>query len=462
MRNKIIGERKKLQFDRGKAAVVVVLFLMLTMAISLVVLPIANAGFNDPTATAIAAGMTWPPPGAANAELNASATRLLLWYRYQDKIPTWTYGVFSPNPVGVNQRFTIVMFNPQVPTDSAATNDIRYEYTITITKPDGKTETLPSSGTFVSDPTGSGYTDYTPDQVGNYSVTIKFNKLFYRWYGSTAQRDYYGVTLLESARTYTVVVQEEQVEPVAVTVYPLPTEYWTRPIEGQNQEWGRVSSNWLNNAKDRDFGSGQNRFQTEGIAPNSAHILWTKPTEDGGVVGGYGNFSDPGEVFNAGHQYQTRFTNQIIMHGRLYYEVPLTFAGGGGGWMCVDLRTGEDLWGGPRNFGTALSTVEFGGMVFTMVGSISPSFGYYYDWDDMNQHGIVNPGWMFTSNFAQSIHPRYGIMGQLNLTSVPSGFEVSGPKGEVLRYVMQNAGNSTNPDWRLLQWNSSRVFPTQS
>jgi outer membrane protein assembly factor BamB len=349
---------------------------------------------------------------------------------------------------------TIVMFNPQVPHASAAANDIRYEYSIDIVKPDEETERIPASGTIVSDSTGAAYATFTPEQTGDYSITITFHELFYRWSDTSAMREFYGVTLLESTRTYTLVVQDEQVEPAATIVYPLPTEYWTRPIEGQNNEWGQVSSNWLNNAKDRDYGGSQNRWQTEGVAPNTGHILWTKPTEDGGVVGGDDYFSDPGEVFNAGHQYQTRFTNQIIMHGRLYYEVPVTFSGGGGGWMCVDLRTGEDLWGGPRDFGTTM--VQWG--PWTFYQSISPSFGYYYDWDDMNQHGIVNPSWMFTSNFGMSIHPRYGTVGQLNLTDVPSGTEVIGPKGEVLRYVMQNAGTSSDPDWRLLQWNSSRVF----
>ncbi len=392
--------------------------------------------------TNIPEGMYWDLP------VEPSSIRLLLWERYADEIPTYVYGVLAPNPVGVGQLMTIVMFNPQVPYGSADANDVRYEYSVDIVDPDGDTLRIPSSGTITSDSTGTSYTTFTPSKVGNHSVTVTFHELFYDW-SAGSQANYYGVTLLESTATYTLVVQEEQVEPAAVTIYPLPTEYWTRPIEGQNQEWGRVSSNWLNNEKDRDFGSGQNRFQTEGVAPNSAHILWTKATEDGGVVCGYDYFSVPGEVFNAGHQYQTRFTNQIIMHGRLYYEIPITWSGGNGGWMCVDLRTGEELWG-PIPFGVSGS------------GMSDPSFGYYYDWDDMNQHGITNPSWIFTNNFGASIHPRYGTYDQLRLEDVPSGTEVIGPKGEVLRYVMRNEGTSQNPDWRLLQWNSSRVFTSQT
>ena len=41
--------------------------------------------------------------------------------------------------------------------------------------------------------------------------------------------------------------------------------------------------------------------------------------------------------------------------------------------------------------------------------SAIPSFGYVYDWDDMNQHGVVEPSWLFSDNFGLAIHPRLGI-----------------------------------------------------
>ena len=83
---------------------------------------------------------------------------------------------------------------------------------------------------------------------------------------------------------------------------------------------------------DRNNGSTDNRIQTQGTGPNSGHILWTKPTEDGGVVGGDDFYSKPGEIFNAGHQYQTRYAGtQIIMGGRLIYQEPIAWAGTAGG-----------------------------------------------------------------------------------------------------------------------------------
>jgi hypothetical protein len=445
----IFKEKRKMQKNKILATIVAII-LISSMAISLSAQSTASGevingiNYNDATATAIKAGMHW------DLNANASSTRFTLWERYQDRIPTWVYAIVSPNPVGVGQEFTMVIYNPQLPYQSSEGNDIRYKYHVDITKPDGTVERLPSSGSLTSDSTGTTYTKYTPDSVGNYSVMVVFEELYWRWSTSGAGRDYYGVTLLSSNRTYSVTVQQDPVTPNAVINYPLPTEYWSRPIESQNTAWGAVSSNWLNNAKDRDYGSTDNRVQTEGSAPNSGHILWTKPTEDGGMVGGDDYFSTAGETFNAGHQYQTRFSDrQIIMHGRLYYQEPIAWAGSGGDWVCVDLKTGQEIW---RN-----KTMAY-----------TPSFGYYYDLDDMNQHGVVNPGWII-SEYTQNgnrmwafIHPRYGTTIPLNVTDVPAGTMEIGPKGEVLKYIIQNEGTSTNQKWRLYEWNSSNVFTSQN
>ena len=431
---------------KGKTmAIAISLLLVLSIFVSIVSIPSVKAGFDDRTAAAVAAGMHWPPPGAQYADLNASDTRLLLWERFHDEIPTFTAGVLAPYPVvGNGQEVSIIFYNFMQPPDASFTNDIRYTYTLTLTKPNGEVEKLPSSGVFTSDSTGSTYTLWTVDQTGNWTVKVDFLEMFYRWYDSSTQRDYYGTTFKGSSKTYTMTVVNELVIPVtAPNTQALPTEYWTRPIDGQNTPWYAVASNWLNNAKDRDNGGGQNRYQPDGIGPDSPHIVWTKTTEDGGLVGG-ANFSTPGETFNSGHQYQTRFTNQIIMWGRLYYQESWEFAGGGGDWVCVDLKTGEEVWRAPK-------------------GTISsPSFGYYYDWDTQNDHGIMTPGWLFSNNFGTQIQPRYGYETDLDITNVPSGWEMMGNQGEVLRLAMINAGNTTNPNYYLAQWNSSRVFTRQT
>ena len=49
-----------------------------------------------------------------------------------------------------------------------------------------------------------------------------------------------------------------------------------------------------------------------------------------------------------------------------------------------------------------------------------------------------------------------------NVTGVPSGTEAIGPAGEILRYTITNIGNTTDPNWRLTEWNSSKCFQAQT
>src|SRR3989339_256325 len=386
---------------RNKTNALIATFLVATIVFTM--FATVNA-WNSATQAAVNAGMKWDFPNAANYD--ASATRLTIWARYQDRVPTRTYNVLAPTPVGVGQLFTVVYYQPIVPPGALLGNDIRYQYYNVITKPDGTTERRPATGTETSDPTGTNYFEYTPSQLGNYSVKTVFVEQQYLWYGSATERNFYGITLLESSYTSTVTVQEERVVPRGFTTTPLPTEYWTRPIEGQNTEWYRVASNWYSNVRDESNGGPNNRFQPDGTAPNSPHILWTSKTEDGGLIGG-ANFSTPGEVFNAGHQYQPRFQNQIIMYGRLYYSPNLYWGGSSELVRAVDLRTGEMLWE-KNTSGTGV-----------------PSFGYYYDFDSPNQHGVTAPGWLFSvqsSGFGQAgvinwtgYHPARGDVSALKL-----------------------------------------------
>ncbi len=440
-------------------ASIIAIILVTSMAISIGSIETTNAyTYNDATQTAIDQGMHW-----VGMSSSASANRLLLWSRFHDNIPTWTFGVASPNPVGVGQTFNLIMMNPQVPPNALLGNNIRYQFHTVITRPDGTTETLPASGqtagnvgggeggisgnVFVSDSTGSTYTAITPDQVGNYSITVFFHQLYYGWNSTTGgSNDYYGTTFLASNYTFTVQVQQD---PVSINGLPLiqsePTEYWTRPIEGQNDQWYTVSSNWLNNAHDADNGGTENRYQPDGIAPNSPHILWTRPTEDNGILGGTNDGrTGSGNAFNAGSQYQPRFNNPIIMYGRLYYTPNTVYSGTSQLLDCVDLKTGELIY--------EIDTTELTGR------SNVPTFGYYYSDDNPNEHGIANPGWLFTNNYAIGYQPERGFP-YLNVTGVPNGFEVQGYAGENLRYVLSG---STTTGYALGQWNSSQAISSRN
>jgi outer membrane protein assembly factor BamB len=481
-----------MQIKNKTMAFVITAILVISMAVSIGGLATVKAtgpnpipghptdSYDTATATAISQGMYW-----TGMDANASATRLLLWSRFGDQIPTHVFIVTAPNPIGIGQQDNIVMFNPQVPPNAGLTNTIRYQFTFTVVKPDGTTATYPTSAppsystwsqnsvqqvngkyVFQSDSTGSTYMTYTPDTVGNYTFTVTVLKLQYLW-NSTVQsgsNDYYGTVFQASNYTTTLNVQQDPVSLTGLTApayNPVPTEFWTRPIEQENTLWATVASNYLHNNHDYNNGGGQNAYQPDGTAPTSGHILWTKPTEDSGIVGG-SDTTRLGNSYDTGAQYQPRFTNPIIMYGRLYYSPNIYFSGSSELYDCVDLKTGQLLW--------EVNTTSFynpGGPATVAVGTSStanvPSFGYLYSEDNPNQHGIDNPGWLFTGNYGLGYQAARGIA-ELNIANVPSGSsympELQDPTGANIRFILQNNGTTSNPNYGYLaQWNSSLVVP---
>jgi outer membrane protein assembly factor BamB len=391
----------KISTGKSKTALIA-LFLMSAMAISLVALPTANA--HTPT-----------------------------W-----NVPSFAYLVTVPNPVGAGQRVSIMMWVDLPMPNAAVENDIRrHDYKLTITKPDNTTQTF--DWPVVDDSTGVQWFPYTPEKAGIYTLKFEYKGQVYTWNATSAQRTWTNDTFLPASATKTLTVQEELL-PNPRTSYPLPAEYWTRPIEGQNTDWYSISSNWLRGPYIR-YGTSatevtaliSGRYTPDGIGPNSPHVMWSKPIQDGGVVGG-SRVGVEGNTYYMGGSYNVRWSAAIAMYGRLYYSEPYGNSGGGGDYVCVDLRTGEELW-----------------RINTTIGGV-PSFGYLYDFDSPNQHGVLPEGLLFTNNFARSYDPSTGVLTTMNVTGVPSGTEDVGSQGEILRYVLNSAGK-----W-LAQWNSSRAF----
>ncbi len=384
--------------------------------------------------------------------------------------PSWTwisypYIVAAPNPVGVGQTVAVVFWIDGGLPGAAIGNDVRrHDYSLTITDPDGKVEV--KTWPVVSDTTSVQYYQYTPEKVGNYTFKFDYPNQTYTWTtgGGAA---YAGDVFLGASKTITLAVQEEPIES-PIDSYPLPTEYWTRPIEGQNSFWYSISSNWLG----VPFVTGAaaaygipGAYQPDGLAPNSAHIMWAKAIQHGGVVGG-NDTAVPGEMFYAGLSYATRFSNPIIMQGVLYYQEPLGNSGGvggmsteGGDYIAVNLQTGDEIW---RINCSATGT------------AIVPSFGYLYTFENPNQHGVLPNGLLIAKVTIGGTPGPYGMVGgtpcwraydavtgyltNMLIQNVPSGVSIGGPSGEVLTLVLTNLGNATNPNYYLAQWNSSRVF----
>jgi len=419
-----------MKFLKSKLNTLLALFLTSFFAVSLVAIPTSNAH---------------TPP-------------------YQ--IPTHAYIWAAPNPVGVGQTVTIYMWLDQVfgvgydqTSYAAIGNNYRFHnYILTITDSSGATIYTKTFDT-ISDSTSSQYTTYSFDESGIYTLNFTFPGQAYAAYGYDPNSILVNDTYAPSNASTTLLVQQEPITP-ALGSPPLPSEYWYRPIYGENTLWYTISSNWLGEGAPvlsatgsgtispftfgpgMPWGSAMQRYPGDAIGPMTSHIMWTKPLQFGGVVGGE-SVAIPGDTYFEGSAYNQRYTNPIIVAGRLYYTEPLSFTGvpglfGGAGRAtdCVDLRTGELIW--------SRADVPW------------ISFAYIYDVQDPNQHGVYPPI-LFTANFAQAFDAFTGDA-LFNVTDVPSGMEAMGPNGEQLRYVFSNLGNDTNPNWYLAQWNSSKLW----
>ncbi len=355
-------------------------------------------------------------------------------------IPTWTYVNVTPNPIGVGQTANVVFWvDKMMPTASGIAGDRWINLKVEVTKPDGTNETL---GTFTSDPVGGAWTSYTPTEVGTYTFKCTFPGQVLT--GSTgtgifSNSAFINDTYQGSVGTSTLTVQQDSIP--GPPSYPLPTEYWTRPIEAQNTEWYQISSNYLK-PLGAAYTYGAERLQPEGTSPNSPHIMWTKPIQDGGIVGG--NITLPGVNYYTGLSYETKFNSPIIMNGRLYYGLPRSNNGAGGGYVAVDLRSGKTLWW--QNY------------------TVNPSFGQLYYYESFNQHGVIPDGYLWATQ-GTTWMAYNGLDGNwlFNLTSVPSATtgasyaaftaQTYGPHGEILLYVL-NYDTTTRAGWLGL-WNNT-------
>ncbi len=373
------------------------------------------------------------------------------WY-----VISYGYLTVQPQPVGVGEPMSVSMWVDYPFTGATLLNNIRRtNYQLTITAPDGTNTT--DNWPIINDPTGINSLLFTPTQPGTYTFTFYYPGQTYLWNSTNtpglpaSSAVYYGDVFSSATATIKATVQQTQA-PKPIDSYPLPTAYWTYPIEGQNTYWYTVASNWLGTpyiigASPGTHSAGM--LQPDGTAPTSAHVMWTTPIQYGGVVGG-SNTAVPGAMYYTGNSYNVRFTNPLIMQGTLFFQKPYGNAGSGGDYVALDLKTGRQLW--------AVNTSATG-------VNLVPSFGYIYDYESPNQYGALPNGLLVATYNAPGLgtvwrayDPATGILTNMNVTNVPSGARAAGAQGEYLIYTLTNYGNATNPNWYLAQWNSSRVF----
>lgn len=375
------------------------------------------------------------------------------------QIPTYAYLAISPNPTGVSQSVFLVAWLHMAPPTAAGNAGDRWKaFTVDITKPNGQTQRL---GPIDSDPTGSTFFSYIPDQIGTYTFVFKYPGQVLSLYNPTnglpgATSTYINDTFLPSQTTATLTVQQQPITPVET--YPLPTIFWTRPIAGDNLAWASIASNWLRGGQSGGYNLWQN-----GEGPNSAHILWTTPIELGGVVGG--NWAQgmgitdsavPDVGFYSGGSYEGRFTNAIIISGLLFYSEPLGHSNSGGGYTCVDLKTGQVKWHSDTLNVYNNSVPSVNNVAVSLIAA--PSFAQLYDYESPNQHGVTG-GILWQSSSASGVTTWQGFdafTGKwiFNETAVPGGTEVYSDDGEIVRYVI-NYNITTNTGWMAL-WNNTQ------
>jgi hypothetical protein len=332
----------------------------------------------------------------------------------------------TPNPVGVGQP---TLLHIGVLEGLQATADGWEGLTVTVERPDGTNETL---GPYRTDSTGGTGDTYTPTMEGTYYLQLHFPAQNFTWPpgGRSSPNPAVECTVLYKAGDSERIALNVTAEPIKYYPgAPLPTEYWTRPIDGQLREWSTIAGNWLTQPA--------NRFAPYNDAPESAHILWAKPLAMGGVVGG-----ETGDVgFETGDAYEGFFAgtrnspSSVILGGKLYYNDYSYRADGTAveqNVVCMDLHTGEELW--VRNW-----------------NNTRLQFGQLFYWQSYNYQGTYPFLWSVTGTTWNAYDASTGrwIYG---LTDVPSGNRVYGPNGEIFIYHVDLAHG-----WMML-WNSSRVI----
>ena len=334
--------------------------------------------------------------------------------------PTNAFITCAPNPVGVGQTITVIYWLVQIRPGSGANQDVVWtDFTLKITTPDGKTETIVKAPNSAA---GAIHT-FVPTKIGTYTFEFTFPGQQI----TTSTLDNY---FKPSNATTSITVQEEPIQ--ALPQNPIPTDYWQRPINWENQAWFSIAGNWFGDIN--LWSNWQAHGNTQGInpdtvAPESAHVLWTLPIAFGGQIGGSMYSDNDKSNYFVGKSYKEYWTSPIILNGVMYYNSPLGIPPRTG-VTAVDLRTGKELW-----HNEAISAVDFG----TVYSEHNPNEvgGWPYLWTAGSNYT------MYDANTGRKI---------LDVTGM-SGTPVIDPTGQLLVYRLQ-AINTTHGF--LSMWNSSR------
>ena len=373
---------------KGKI-IAIALILVLTMSSALAIIP-----------TTKALGTPWPYTSTPTKGANG------LW-----NVPTFAGITASPDPIGVGQPVQVIMVIELLPPSIGSEGATLVTggwlgYVLTITDPNGTATTM---GPYESDVSGTYQVTYTPSIVGTYTFQFSFPG---QTVNGTGYGNYYANFLPSTSDKVSLTVQQAPVSGFNEAPVPLPTQYWTQPIDAQNRYWNSISGPWLQAAA--GFGGGgynnTGAFNPYTYAPQSAHILWTKtgiPLQNGLAGGQYGSLPFGGTAGVTG-VIESNFQSAIVMGGYVYYtsapQVGNTQIGGLSSSItdqavstesCMNLQTGQVVWTVPLS---------------TITGAATPAsinYGQILNWRDQQQRLCM--GYLWSMPWLL----RHGRLGQL-------------------------------------------------
>jgi hypothetical protein len=337
---------------------------------------------------------------------------------------TYAFVDAIPNPVGVGED---VLIRLGIFHQAAMVGYGWKDLWVTVTDPDGETTNLGGT-TFDTDSTGSTFYVTAFTEAGTYKLQTHFPEqtnpvTFFNMEGNNMILN--GTIMQASVSdVLNLVVQEEPLPDYPG--HPLPTEFWSRPVDPQLRSWYSISGNWV-------IRPDNSLALYNDDAPETAHVLWAKPLTTGGLTGGLWG---PGQVpasAETGDAYAGKFIDSVEMNGILYYNRDDAKVGTNG--ICaVDLRTGEELWF--RN-NTVLS------------------FGQNLYFNSFNYDGVFDYIWDASAVTTWKAYDPFNGQWIYTMINVPdTGTRAYGPSGEILIYQTDYANN-----WMAL-WNSTAAGQT--
>jgi hypothetical protein len=238
----------------------------------------------------------------------------------------------NPKIVGIGQPVLINAWtSPQPPllpnvtaTSGYGIGRPRENYTYTFTRPNSSKVVIVGGPSFGE---GTAWLFYTPDVIGNWSVTLY-------WQGDEL------FTNCTSPPFYFEVRDKPMYS--YLPEVPLPTGYWTRPINAENRMWYQVSGDWRQASYSTDY----SKWNPYSFGPGSAHILWTWQGSNwvGGLIGG----PEQSMAISTASERSSLAVGRVV-NGRAYISQ-------WDGTHCVDVKTGKEIWVKTMALGTFAAT----------------------------------------------------------------------------------------------------------